>query len=246
MKKPNNHKHTFNIYQLLKNILNFCNNTFIKKTKYPIISICLFFIVIILNSIQYSKNDNLYLQNKIITSNTPENNKNALLYFYELIGINSFISNTPAYFFVIIISYFLVSLVELNIGHTMLLFLLFIYMMFSTFWPQFRNSICENNLIPNPIMTSPFCCGSFISVMSLGFILCLFLKNVKNINNIINIYIIIFILSLIIFIFFMLSLYDRYVTDAYMPDGSAKTCNVYTWHCGNFLFGIICGFALGN
>ena len=65
--------HKFNIYPLLNNIVYFTKRTFVKETSYPIISIILFIIVIILNSIQYSKNDKNYLQNKIIEKRYDDN-----------------------------------------------------------------------------------------------------------------------------------------------------------------------------
>ena len=52
------------MYPLLKNIVSLTKKTFVKETGYPIISIILFILVIILNSIQYSNNDE-FLQNKI-------------------------------------------------------------------------------------------------------------------------------------------------------------------------------------
>ena len=112
--------HKFNMYPLLQNIVYFTNSTFVKKTHYPIISICLFIIAVVLNSIQYHKNNNTYLQDKIIISNKDypsgtTNISNTFLYIYDFIGINGFIDNTPAHIFLLIVTYVCLSLIELNI-----------------------------------------------------------------------------------------------------------------------------------
>jgi hypothetical protein len=246
----NSFAHRFNMYPLLQNTVYLFNSTFVKKTHYPIISICLFIIVIVLNSIQYANNEN-YLQDKILIPNntlkstddtysitTNSNINNILIYIYDLIGINGFIKNTPGYIFVFIFMYICVSLIELNIGHASLLFLLFITYTFRSFWSGFTKSICENNFIVQSIDTSRLCCSSDITCMSLGFILCLLLKNIKNI------YSAIFIIFLIIIVFSSLLLYDYYI-----PDSTNKSANTYiilTRHGWYYIFGIISGLALGN
>jgi hypothetical protein len=69
------------------------SNTFIKKTKLPFISIGLFIILIVLNSIQYAANDRNYIQDLIknSVSDAPDSTspQNALLYIFDLIGINA-------------------------------------------------------------------------------------------------------------------------------------------------------------
>ena len=99
----NNIAHNLNMYPFLNNIVYLFTRTFVKKTIYPIISISLFIITIVLNSIQYANNGN-YLQNKILEPNstlksnddtysiiTHSNINNILIFIYDLIGINGFI-----------------------------------------------------------------------------------------------------------------------------------------------------------
>ena len=231
------------MYPLLQNNVYLFNRTFLKKTHYPIISICLFIIAVVLNSIQYHKNNNTYLQDKIIISNKDypsgtTNISNTFLYIYDFIGINGFIDNTPAHIFLLIVTYVCLSLIELNIGHASLLFLLFINIMFSRFWTDFTNSICKNNLTVTSIDKETFCCGSFVLFMALGFVLFLLAKNIKNI------YAFIFIICLIILIFSSAVLYDYLNETSDMS--SVKTCSIFTWHGANYIFGILCALALGN
>ena len=261
------------MYPILNKIMYFINKNFVKKTKYPIISIILFIIAVVLNSIQYSNNRN-YLQNKIIKYDTSirtsfinttttnkngtrptntnsmnyyttytNNTNNALLFIYDMIGINGFIDNTPAHIFFLIATYFLLSLVEMNIGYLPLLFLLFISLMFITFWSKFQNAICQNQFtesvgLHNPLY--PYCCGSVILCIALGFVLYI------TQNNLHNIFIRLLIILIIIFIFFMFSLYEKYGNNADMEEGSQKTCKNYTWHASSFAFGVLCASILSN
>ena len=242
------------MYPFLHNIVYFVKNTFVKKTKYPIISIILFIIVIILNSIQYNKNDKNYLQNQIIVhiktdtdgnidySNTNTNINNTLLYIYDFISINGFLDYTPNFIFFYIITYFCLSLVELNIGHFALLFLLLIDIMFQFFWDQYQAAICSNELSrPNRLWNNPpYCCGSFILFISLGFILYLIQKNIKNIYN--RIFSIIILIG-IYFLCLPIEIYSNYVN---LPDGPEKTCKMFTMHGANYLFGVLCASVLSN
>ena len=119
----NNIAHNLNMYPFLNNIVYLFTRTFVKKTIYPIISISLFIITIVLNSIQYANNGN-YLQNKILEPNstlksnddtysiiTHSNINNILIFIYDLIGINGFINNTQGYIFLFIFIYICVSLI---------------------------------------------------------------------------------------------------------------------------------------
>ena len=238
----NNIAHKYNIYPFLTNLHYFFNSTFVKKTNYPIISIVLFLIIIILNSIQYYKNNKNYLQNKIINSNIQNfiSLQNTILYFYDLFGINSFINNGLIHIIYLILTYVCVSLIELNIGHSVLLFLLLIDMMYQSFWIAFQNAICTNNLSDSGISNSPYCCGSFVLFMSLGFVLYLIQNNIRNI------YIRIFIIFVILCVFYGCILYDKYLTFNNLQKNQQTTCLTLTWHSTNFIFGILCALALGN
>ena len=241
--------HKFNIYPLLNNIVFFTKSTFVKKTKYPIISICLFILVIILNSIQYSKNDKKYLQKQIINSNNQLEKKhidepkysNTILYIYDIIGINGFINYSPVYIFFFILTYLFLSLVELNIGYFSLLFLLLIDIMFMISWVEYQNAICTDTLTTIKSQDNDgYCCGSFILFMALGFVLYLIQKNIKYI------YSRIFSILILIGIYFLCLPIELYYTFKDLPDGESKTCKTYTWHGANYLFGVLCASVLAN
>lgn len=236
----------FNKKDILNNIFLFIKNAFIKKTNKPIISILLFIVVVVLNSLQYANNDT-YLQNKVMVSNRyyPEgttNVNNVALYIFDMLGINAFINDTPAIIFYFMITYILLALVEMNIGYATLLFLLIIDVMFLAFWDPFQDAICKNDLysLSGSMGNAPYCCGSFVLFMAFGFVLFITQKNIKNI------YIRLFVLLIGVFVIFMCSLYDTYKTFSYMDDSPQKTCLQYTWHAANFVFGILCASILSN
>ena len=151
----------------------------------------------------------------------------------------NFINNGLIDIIYLLLTYFCVSLIELNIGHTLLLFLLLIDLMYSNFWTGFRNAVCTNELSGSgsDILYSPYCCGSFVFFMSLGFVLYLIQNNIRNI------YIRIFIIFIIVCVFYGCSIYDKNVT---LQKGQQATCLSFTWHSTNFIFGILCALALGN
>jgi hypothetical protein len=229
----------FNKNEILNNIFYFIKNAFIKKTNIPIISILLFIFVITLNSIQYSNNKN-YLQNNIIISNTAPNINNFMLFIYDLIGINAFINDTPAIVFYFILTYGMLSLIEMNIGYIPLLSLLFVDLMFQYFWSAVQDAICTNNLLSTGIINSPYCCGSFIFFMTFGFVLFIIQKNMNNI------YLRLLVILIIIAVFFICSLYEKYNTYSHMNESPQKTCKEYTWHAANFMFGVLCASIISN
>ena len=241
--------HKFNIYPLLNNIVYFTKRTFVKETSYPIISIILFIIVIILNSIQYSKNDE-YLQNKIIEKRYDDNKKlknvylsNFILYFYDIIGINAFLYNGLLHIFYLILVYILLSLIEMNIGHIPLIILLFIIILFnSAYMDGIVNSICENSYNINDLRTSPYCCGSAILFTSLGFVLYLIQHNIIQMNYYI---LMLFIIVLAWIGTILFDYYTVFINKKYMEEDS-KVCNSLNWHASLLIFGILCGVAMGN
>ena len=241
--------HKFNIYPLLNNIVYFTKRTFVKETSYPIISIILFIIVIILNSIQYSKNDE-FLQNKIEEKRYDDNKKlknvylsNFILNFYNIIGINAFLYNGLLHIFYLIFVYILLSLIEMNIGHIPLIILLFIIILFnSAYMNGIVNSICENSYNINDLRTSPYCCGSAILFTSLGFVLYLIQHNIIQMNY----YILMLFIIVLAWIFTILfDYYTVFINKKYMEEDS-KVCNSLNWHSSLLIFGILCGVAMGN
>jgi hypothetical protein len=227
--------------------LNFFPKTFVKETKYPIVAILLFIIVITLNSIQYIKKNNTYLQQLFYI--VPNKNKkiaeyslgNSLLFFYDLIGINGFLDNTPAFSLYFLFTYFCFGLIELNIGHAAAIYFFIILLMFQYFITIFTPPVCEGNIytligMPN----SPYCCGSFVLMASLGFILFLLQKNIKNIK------VRALVLLIIILIWVGCILYDRYVTFEDSKYTSQKICHSFLHHAINFMLGLFSSYVIGN
>jgi hypothetical protein len=242
--------HKFNIYPLLNNIVYFTKRTFVKETSYPIISIILFIIVIILNSIQYSKNDKNYLQSKITENRYDDNKKlknvylsNFILYFYDVIGINAFLYNGLLHIFYLILVYILLSLIEMNIGHIPLIILLFIIILFSSaYMDGIVNSICENSYNIDDLRSSPYCCGSQILFTSLGFVLYLIQHNIIQMNYYI---LMLFIIVLVWIGTILFDYYTVFINKKYMEEDS-KVCTSLNWHASLLIFGILCGVAMGN
>ena len=228
----------------LNTIISFIDKIFIHKTSIPIISITLFILVIILNSIQYSKNNKKYLQNQIIVSNQLYSNgtvrlENALLFLYDIVGINGFLNNSLLHILYLILTYSLLSLIEMNIGYLALIFLLFITIMFRTFWDEFQDAICKNKIsMMYGIESSSYCCGSVILFMSLGFVLIILLKNINT-----SLYKII-ILCIIICIYFVIMIVEKNTIYSHIQNKNIKQCQSYTWHAAMYVFGIVCGLQL--
>jgi hypothetical protein len=230
----------------LTKFIDFMKNTFVKSRKIPIISISLFIIVVILNTIQYVKNDPNFLQNKILVSNEnypygTMNLGNILLFIYDFLSINGFINYTTLYVFIIFIIYMFLSLIEINVGYISLLFLLFIDMIFSAFLGIFNTILCQNVSLNIDITKFQMCCGSFMYFMSLGFVLFLIQNNITN-----KFYrcIVIFIMLCIWAICILCDRYNNF--NNMLNTSNQQTCTIFIWHGANFFFGICCGFSIGN
>lgn len=238
--------HKYGIYPLLNTIVDFVKKSIIKKTNLPFISIFIFISVIILNSIQYSKNDTQYLQN---TSTTHLQHKfgqvtlsNTLLYIYNLIGINGFLSNGLAHILFFMLTYFCLALIEMNIGHVALLFLLLVDIMFQFTIGRFKSSVCINYLSGcEDITNATYCCGSFVLFISLGFVLYLIYKNM---NTKLHKGLILFV---ILCVWIGCILTDKYINFAdNKEDDSIKICQSFLWNSANFLLGVFSGIVLSN
>lgn len=242
--------HKFNIYPLLNNIVYFTKKAFVKKTSYPFITIILFIIVIILNSIQYDNNDKKYLQNKIDEARRDDNKylknmyiPNFILYLYNIIGINAFLYGGLANILYFMLTYIFVALIEMNIGHIPLLFLLFIIILFNIAYMEgIVNSICTNSYTINGLTNAPYCCGSAILFTALGFVLYLIQHNIIKMKYYI---IMLFIILLTWIIIIIIDYYTFFIKNENLNEDSQK-CYSFNWHAMLLIFGIFCGVALGN
>jgi len=235
---------------IIDNIVSIINILFIKKTKLPLISILLFIITIILNSIQYATNNKDYLQNKIINSRFDYDKlkstylPNFILYCYDVIGVNAFLNYGLVYILYFVITYACLSLIELNIGRIPLLFLLFIIILFSrAYMINIVSGICKNVYFDynSDIRNSKYCCGSQILFTSLGFICYIIQKNIIKIKY----YILMLFIMLLILI--LIILYDYYtVFKKSELNEDTQMCYSFNWHASLFIFGIASGFCLSN
>lgn len=238
--------HKYDIYPMLNSILYFVKKTFIKKSKLPYISILLFILVVVLNSIQYSKNDTNFLQDNTTSHNKHKFNQftfsNSLLYLYDYIGINGFITSGLAHILFFMLTYFCLALIEMNIGHIAVLFLLLVGMMFQFTIGGFKNSICLNNITGSDrLENTPYCCGSFVLHISLGFVLYLIYKNMNTKLS----------KGIILFIIFCtwlgIFLVDKYIYFAENKlEETEKNCYAFLWHGSNFLLGVFSSIVLAN
>ena len=173
-------------YGWINKIIHFFLNTFAKETKLPFIAIFLFILVVVLSSIQYSKNDKNYLQSKVMLSISTKPDsvsfQNIILYIYDTIGINGFLYNGITHILFFLLTYICIALIEMNIGHIKVLYFLIVCLMFQYFELPFLKAVCEDNLDVNTaIHLSGYCCGSFILFASLGFVLFIIQKHISSV-----------------------------------------------------------------
>lgn len=231
-------------YGWINSIIHFFLKAFIKSTKIPFVSVSLFFIVIILNIIQKS-NNNQYLQTEIKDYVTKTQSSsaftNTMLFIYNLVGINGFIRNGSGHIMFYILTYICLSLIETNIGHTSVLLFLIILLMSSTFQPEYKEAICNNSLTGSGgLINSPYCCGSIILFGSLGFVLFIIQKYLTNLYYKITIWFI------MLCVWVGCIIYDNLDVYSYMPDGERKRCSIFMHHATYFLLGIFCSLALAK
>ena len=227
----------------MDNIIKFISNSFVKETKYPFISVLLFIVVLILNIIQYTKHDKKYLTSLIKHKYGNPNFENLLLFFYDIVGINGFIQNTPVHVLILLLTYVCLSLIEMNIGHISVLFFLLVISMYQYSIEYFKSVNCTDDLYGDNngrLQNSPYCCGSFINWASLGFVLYIIQNNIERLPLRIACWIIMGL------IWGGLVLGEKYMTYVDLPNNSVKTCQLFLWHATNFLLGVLSGAALSN
>ena len=232
-------------YSWINHFIHFLLNAFMKKSMFPFISIGLYIIVIVLNTIQYNNNNPKYLQDQIkhtvSTDKDSTSPQNALLYFYDLIGINGFTNNGLAHILFYILTYICLALIEMNIGHTKIVFFLIILLMFQFFEDGFGSTVCENNLNnSSSIGNSAYCCGSFLLFPSLGFTLFIIQKYANDL------YTKMFVWFIIACVWGGCVLYENYVTYGDEKTSNQKNCKIFFWHAANYILGIFCGLVLSK
>ena len=231
-------------YYFINHFINFIINTFVKSTNLPFISIGLYIIVIVLNSIQYS-NHKTYLQDKIknSVSTAPDSTspQNVMLYIYDIIGINAFTRNGLAHILFFLVTYICLGLVEMNIGYINTIFFLIIILMFSYFIGGFDLAFCENDLsYGDTIGNSSYCCGSMILWSALGFTLFIIQKNVNNLYKKMYVWFI------IACVWGGCILYENYSTYDNLKTSNQKNCKLFLRHAAVYVFGIFCGLVLAK
>ena len=234
-------------YNSINKLVHFLLNSFTKSTKFPFVSILLFILVITLNSIQYN-NNNRYLQtqvqNSISTLPDSTSFNNILLYIYDTLGINGFVSQGMAHILYFILTYICLALIEMNIGHSATLFFLVICIMFLYFIDNFGLAICYNDIFGynNRINNSLYCCGSNILFPVLGFVLFIIQKHVYDLPTKFIIWFI------IVCVWAGIVLYEKYLNPDFTKskDGNQKDCNIFMFHATMFIMGIFNGLVLAK
>ena len=227
------------------NQIHFLLDAFVVSTKFPIISLVLYILVIYLNTVQYNNNPN-YLQdqikNSISTDEDSTSPQNILLYIYDFIGVNGFVRNGLAHIVFIIASYIFLALVEMNIGHISLVFFLIVMLMFQfSMVDGFSSAICENNLNNGRgVEYAPYCCGSGILWSALGFILFIMQKKSNDLYTKMSFW------FLIAFVWGGIILYENYVTYADKETSNQKDCKIFLLHGTIYILGIFCAFMLSK
>jgi hypothetical protein len=228
-----------NISNYANQFILLCKTEFIKETKYPFVAIILFFIALILNIIQYM-NNNQYLQDYVSPPESKNFIQNSLLYYFDVIGINGFIQNTPAHVLFILASYILLCLIECNIGHVGVFFFLLLCLMYQFFIGGYSYTACDSHKYRcNDIINSEYCCGSFILFAALGF--CLFV-----IQRHLSIKPKLLVWLLIGLIWGGTVLYDYYITYIKLNTAFSKVCHIFLWHATNFLLGILTAYVISK
>ena len=232
-------------YSWINHFIHFLLNAFMKKSMFPFISIGLYIIVIVLNTIQYNNNNPKYLQDQIkhtvSTDKDSTSPQNALLYFYDLIGINGFIVNGLWYILYFILTYTCLALIEMNIGHIKIVFFLIVLLMFRFFITGLSMTVCKNSLSEcRDIKNAPYCCGSFIMWASLGFTLFIIQKHVSDF------YTKMYVWFLIACVWAGCVLIDNYYSYADEETSNQKNCKLFFYHVANYTLGIFCGLVLSK
>jgi hypothetical protein len=148
-----------NISQFIYRLLNLDN----MPLNFPIISLSLFILTLILSLIQYNKNDINYIQKKT-------KNNGYLLQLFDLLGINSLLYNSLIYILFFIFTYLWMVIIELNIGHIAMIYFVLILIGFKIGLDSISSLTCDNitSISTNNLLN---CCGSFIFWPALGFVL---------------------------------------------------------------------------
>ena len=231
-------------YSWINHLIHFILDAFVKSSKFPFISIGLYIIVIYLNTVQYN-NNSTYLQDKVKETVSTDKHKsspqNALLYFYDLIGINGFSRNGIVHILFFIASYICLALIEMNIGHINVVFFLILLLLFQFFEDGFESAVCENNIyVSRGVGNSPYCCGSYIFWASLGFTLFIIQKHV------VDFYTKMYVWFIIACVWAGCVLGENYVTFADEKNTDQKNCKLFFYHVANYILGIFCGLVLSK
>ena len=116
--------------------------------KIPYVSIILFILAIALKTIHKLNDDPNYIQNIILGSDdnlkTYINPASAFfLNYLDLMGVNSFLDNMSVGIIYILISYPLLMIIEMNIGHVHIAYFIIVLILYSSFATNFQQLVCK-------------------------------------------------------------------------------------------------------
>lgn len=217
--------------------------------KIPYISIILFIIATILKTIQKMQNNQSYLQNIILGTDSNKTQSNpisaACLYYLDAIGVNSFF-DTPDNTMILgiimlLINYPLLMLIEMNIGHAYLAYFILVLILYHPFAILYQKLVCYNSTYANAgLANSPFCCGSFLLWASVGCALAIMLSCATSWTaKFIVLFVILLTWGIIIIV-------EYFATYANEPDNDKRTCKSFYWHGMNFAFGVLSGLVMAK
>jgi hypothetical protein len=228
-------------YNLLNNA--FFNHPKTMSDKIPYVTIILFILAVILKTIQKIKNNTNYLQQKIRNSRYKTLNPISAFFinYLNAMGINSFFTNNVNTIWtgilLLILTYPLLALIELNIGHRLVAYFIIVLIFYNEFAGGFQELICYNDFTNSSLNDSPFCCGSFFAMAILGCTFAILFSYGQGwiMKSILG--------GIALFLWVILVLVDYYTTFSNDKDDKRK-CKAFYWHACNYFFGFISGLLL--
>lgn len=189
----------------------------------PFISIIVYLITMAIN-ITEKVNGN------VVATFTPSP-WNALLYPLLLIGVDTLKDDILNGILGPLLIFFLMAIIETNIGIKKTLFFLFVDTLFTANAGGFKNAFCEDYLeTTNAIYNGAYCCGSFLVFASLALAIMQFRETWPKLAYTT--------LSLIWLMAFLNDYLGMFI------DKPNRVCESFSWHAMNFLLGVLYGFVI--
>jgi hypothetical protein len=203
--------------------------------RWPIITLLTLILTLTLNALQY--------QNGLGSIQNTFNLRPWIIFLYpfKLLGLDTLEDNFMTGLLTLMAAFLCLGYSELYfLSHSRLLFFLLLDTMFS--WSQwsFLTSFCRGDPVTVlDLLTTSYCCSSFLLMASLGLALILTWKNASSTGWLKP-----FTLAFILFNYMLAVLNDYYYHFDEELINSVRVCESFSWHAMNYLFGLVCGFFL--